>query len=97
MALRNQINEKISTLYFILPVENLEVSHILLERERESILAKKRHKNNKPDIIKSIRLSFYHKKPSLREHIRSLNEGFSAFVPANESGLKKYSQIIMSS
>lgn len=73
MALRNQINEKISTLLFILPVENLEVSHILLEREQ---LAKKRHKNNRPDIIKSIRLSFYHKKPSLRKHMRFLNEGF---------------------
>ena len=77
MALRNQINEKISTLLFILPVENLEVSHILLERERErEQLAKKRHKNNRPDIIKSIRLSFYHKKPSLRKHMRFLNEGF---------------------
>ncbi len=35
MAPRNQINEKISVSDFILPVENLEVSYILLERERE--------------------------------------------------------------
>lgn len=86
MALRNQINEKTSTLSFILPVENLEVSHILLEREQKSTLTKKRQKNNRPDRIETIRLSFYHKKPSLRERICFLNEGFFAFVLANESG-----------
>jgi hypothetical protein len=96
MAPRNQINEKISVSDFILPVENLEVSHILLERERTH-LAKKRHKNNKPDVIKSVRLSFYHKRPPFRKHMSFLNGGLFAFVLKSESGLKKYYQIIMSS